>query len=92
MNEMKKDIFTSKTHSQKSTSSSDNSQIDLFTSEISTLNSISSLIKQHQLYSLSQNKSNIITTLLSLQNSLTNTLETQRQDKKILEKNVKILI
>ena len=93
MTEFKKDLF-SKTLSQKSTSmSSDITQYDSFSSQISTLHNLSSLIKKKQVQCLSAkslSKEEIITMLKQMKSTLESNLKGQEEEKEILYKNVYI--
>ena len=93
MTEVKKDLF-SKTLSQKSTSmSSDISQYDSFSSQISTLSTLSSIIKKQQVQCLSKNslsKEETKEILKNLKSSLEGHLQGQEEEKEMLNKNVYI--
>ena len=91
MTELKKELF-SKTLSQKSTSmSSDITQYDSFSSQISTLYNLSSLIKKKQLQCLSANslsKDETIAMLKKMKSTLESNLRGQEEEKEILYKDV----
>lgn len=93
MTELKKELF-SKTLSQKSTSmSSDITQYDSFSSQISTLYNLSSLIKKKQLQCLSANslsKDETIAMLKKMKSTLESNLRGQEEEKEILYKDVYI--
>ena len=93
MTELKKELF-SKTLSQKSTSmSSDITQYDSFSSQISTLYNLSSLIKKKQLQCLSAkslSKDETIAMLKKMKSTLESNLRGQEEEKEILYKDVYI--
>ena len=93
MTEVKKDLFA-KTLSQKSTTmSSDITQYDSFSSQISVLSTLSSLIKKKQVQCLSKqklSKEDTVDILKKLKSSLKGHLQGQEEEKEILNKNVYI--
>ena len=93
MIEVKKDLFA-KTLSQKSTTmSSDITQYDSFSSQISVLSTLSSLIKKKQVQCLSKqklSKEDTVDILKKLKSSLKGHLQGQEEEKEILNKNVYI--
>ena len=93
MTEVKKDLF-SKTLSQKSTTmSSDITQYDSFSSQISVLSTLSSLIKKKQVQCLSKqklSKEDTVDILKKLKSSLKGHLQGQEEEKEMLNKNVYI--
>ena len=93
MTELKKELF-SKPLSQKSTSmSSDITHYDSFSSQISTLYNLSSLIKKKQLQCLSANslsKDETIAMLKKMKSTLESNLRGQEEEKEILYKDVYI--
>ena len=93
MTEVKKDLFA-KTLSQKSTTmSSDITQYDSFSSQISVLSTLSSMIKKKQVQCLSKqklSKEDTVDILKKLKSSLKGHLQGQEEEKEILNKNVYI--
>lgn len=93
MTEVKKDLFA-KTLSQKSTTmSSDITQYDSFSSQISVLFTLSSMIKKKQVQCLSKqklSKEDTVDILKRLKSSLKGHLQGQEEEKEILNKNVYI--
>ena len=93
MTEVKKDLFA-KTLSQKSTTmSSDITQYDSFSSQISVLSTLSSMIKKKQVQCLSKqnlSKEDTVDILKRLKSSLKGHLQGQEEEKEILNKNVYI--
>ena len=93
MTEVKKDLFA-KTLSQKSTTmSSDITQYDSFSSQISVLSTLSSLIKKKQVQCLSKqklSKEDTVDILKKLKSSLKGHLQGQEEEKEMLNKNVYI--
>ena len=93
MIEVKKDLFA-KTLSQKSTTmSSDITQYDSFSSQISVLSTLSSMIKKKQVQCLSKqklSKEDTVDILKKLKSSLKGHLQGQEEEKEILNKNVYI--
>lgn len=93
MTEVKKDLF-SKTLSQKSTTmSSDITQYDSFSSQMSVLSTLSSMIKKKQVQCLSKkklSKEDTVDILKQLRSSLKGHLQGQEEEKEMLNKNVYI--
>ena len=93
MTEVKKDLF-SKTLSQKSTTmSSDITQYDSFSSQMSLLSTLSSMIKKKQVQCLSKktlSKEDTVDILKQLRSSLKGHLQGQEEEKEMLNKNVYI--
>lgn len=93
MTEVKKDLFA-KTLSQKSTTmSSDITQYDSFSSQISVLSTLSSMIKKKQVQCLSKqklSKEDTVDILKKLKSSLKGHLQGQEEEKEMLNKNVYI--